>query len=147
MRIKRVALPLVMTACAPSKGPTVMGPHGEVAWADVVHTDLEHYVGGPIVVFDVDHGTLATLCGEPAVAAVRGWQQRFVKDGALCTGGDDSPWRLVCYANGFDHVYVTFEDEQAPRITRVIIGDPPGSTGMQKMMNRIDEETKSASCH
>ena len=136
-----------MAACTPSPGPSAPGPQGsETAWSDLVRTDLEHYITGPVIVLDVDHSTLATLCGRPAMSAAQDWQRVFVKAGALCGGSHEAPWRMVCYAGGFEHLFVFFEDEQTPRLTEVIVGDPPGGVGFRHLLDRMDDEKKGASC-
>lgn len=83
-------------------------------------------VHGPVVVLDLDAGSLATLCGEAARKAAREWSDALADPAekrVICTwGAVYTPCGISCaigFMPGETNIEVEIEDTEPPRLHTV----------------------------
>jgi hypothetical protein len=114
-------------------------------------SDLPTYVWGPVVVLDLDTGTVSVLCGNLALQAARDWGTKLAdpaRPKPTCMAARPGQLELTCVQIGSAHdvVYVTLDDPDQPHLSSAIVGAWQSSSRLGSLIGQLKAQTPTASC-
>lgn len=113
-------------------------------------TDLPSFLSGPVVLLDLNQGTITTLCGNTAQEAAHGWGLKFadpMRPRPECRRADSVQHGIRCdQTTVTDIIELELEDLEPPRLTNVIVGSQDADTRLGLFFRQFRTQIRQARC-